>query len=53
MTENLCDLQNVSPNIYQCFKIESIFYFYQLIIQVLIKHIMSTVVDIGVLRVNP
>ena len=25
--ENLCDSQNLSPNIYQCFKIEGIFYF--------------------------
>ena len=27
VTENLCYLRNSSPNIYQCFKIESIFYF--------------------------
>ena len=27
VTKNLCDLQNLSPTIYQCFKIESIFYF--------------------------
>ena len=27
VTENVCDLSNLSPNIYQCFKIEGIFYF--------------------------
>ena len=27
VTENLCYLRNLNPNIYQCFKIESIFYF--------------------------
>ena len=27
VTENLCDLRNLGANIYQCFKIESIFYF--------------------------
>ena len=27
VAENLCDLQNLGPNIYQCIKIESIFYF--------------------------
>ena len=31
--ENLCDLWNLSPNIYQCFKTEGIFYFLQLIIR--------------------
>ena len=27
VTENLCYLRNLSHNIYQCFKIEGIFYF--------------------------
>ena len=27
VTENLCFLWNLSPNIYQCFKIASTFYF--------------------------
>ena len=27
VTENLSDLENLGPNIYQCFKIGSIFYF--------------------------
>ena len=39
VTENLSDLQNLSPNIYQCFKIGSIFYFKKLVIQVLIDMI--------------
>ena len=26
VTENLCYLRNLSPNIYQCFKIEGIYY---------------------------
>ena len=52
VTESLCYLQNLSPNIYQCIKIESIFYFKQLVIQVVVKHRMSTVVDIGVLGVK-
>ena len=37
VAENLCYLRNLSPNIYQCFKIRRIFNFYQLVIQVLIK----------------
>ena len=37
VTENLCYLWNLSPNIYQCFKIESIFNFKQPVIQVLTK----------------
>ena len=37
VAENLCDLWNLSPDRYQCFKIEGIFYFQQLVIQVLIK----------------
>ena len=37
VTENLCDLQILSPNIYHCFKIESIIYFQQMVIQVLVK----------------
>ena len=28
VTENVCDLWNLSPSIYQCFKIEGIFFFY-------------------------
>ena len=32
VTENLFDLRNLIPDIYQCFKISSIFYCYQLII---------------------
>ena len=35
--KNLCDLRNLSPNIYQCFKIESIIYFKQLVMQELVK----------------
>ena len=37
MTENLCDLWNLSTNIYECFKSESIFYFEQLVIEVVVK----------------
>ena len=37
VTEYLCYLWNLGPNIYQCFKIESTFYFEQLVIQVPIK----------------
>ena len=51
-TENVCDLRNLGPNIYQCFKIENIFYFQQLVIQVLVKHGTSIVVDISVQRVK-
>ena len=57
VTENLCYLWNLCPNIYQCFKIEGVYYFYLKnwlsgVIQVLIKHRMSIVVDISVLGVN-
>ena len=38
VTENLCDLRNLGPNIYDCFKIESIFYFEQLVIEVVEKN---------------
>ena len=48
----MCDLRNLGPSIYQCFKIENIFYFQQLVIQVLVKHGTSTVVDISVQRVK-
>ena len=44
VTGNLGYLRNLSPNIYQCFKIENIFYFYQMVIQVLIKHRTATLV---------
>ena len=27
VTENVCDFWNLNPNMYQCFKIEGIFYF--------------------------
>ena len=33
VTENECDLSNLSPNINQCFKIEGIFYREQLVIE--------------------
>ena len=33
VTENICYLCNLSPNIYQCFKIERIFYSDQLVIR--------------------
>ena len=54
VTENLSDLQNLSPNIDQCFKIESIFYFVKLVIQVLIEgqNVYCRLVDISVLRVE-
>ena len=51
-TENLCDLRNLSPNIYQCFKIKNILLTTDYRLQVLIKHRMSTAVDFSVLRVN-
>ena len=35
--ENLCDLQNLSPNIYHCLKIKSIIYFQQMVIRELVK----------------
>ena len=37
VTENLSDLQNLSPNIYQFFKSGIIVYFKKLVIQVLIE----------------
>ena len=55
VTENLCDLRNLSPNIYQCFKIEGLFIFNNWlsgVIQFVIKQIMSTVVDICVLGLS-
>ena len=50
VTENVCDLCYLGPNIYQCFKIEGIYTFNNWLYRWLYKGRMSTVVDISVLR---
>ena len=55
VTENLFYLRKLSPDTYQCFKIESIFNFKQLVIGGYTgakNHRMSTGIDISVVRVN-
>ena len=55
VTENVCDLRNLGPNIYQCFKIKGKCYFYQLDIRSYTsvnKHRMSTVDAISAIGDN-
>ena len=50
VTENSCNLWNWSPNIYQCFKIEGIFYCEQLVIRGANKNTECLLQSTSVLR---